>query len=205
MWGLRCRELPPCPVFQGARAGLSNQWAQVFRMTVWPQTHWIDWDEDKADTNDPPPPQVELLSWSSSLYVCVISCSHNFNITGNNTIKKRNRKNRDCAVKINNHGLWAFSSTSFPEAAGSCCHWKSSYIPSVSHLPTTKQQTDKVRDSLVNIVKHLLAIGPDSSLRGWWRPKRELKAEWTLDTNLTPNKCKVCSVSSWCLKCQCCF
>ena len=45
----------------------------------------------------------------------------------------------------------------------------------IHHLRTSKQQTDPVRDQLVNIVEHLAAKEPDISLKSWQRAKAELK------------------------------
>ncbi len=69
----------------------------------------------------------------------------------------------------------------FLVVAGSCFQIKSSKIPIVHYLLSTKHQTDTVRDQLVNIVEHLTAKEPDIFLRSWWRPKTELKARefWT--------------------------
>ena len=51
----------------------------------------------------------------------------------------------------------------------------------VYDLLSSKQQTDPVRDQLVNMVERLAAKDPEVSLRSWWRPKLELKQResWT--------------------------
>lgn len=43
-------------------------------------------------------------------------------------------------------------------------------------------QTDMIREQLVNVVEHLAAKEPDISLRSWWSPNTELKERgyWTL-------------------------
>ena len=51
----------------------------------------------------------------------------------------------------------------------------------VYDLLSSKQQTDPVRDQLVNMVERLAAKDPEVSLRSWWRPKPELKEEGRLD------------------------
>ena len=38
-----------------------------------------------------------------------------------------------------------------------------------------KQQTDTIRDSLVNIVEHVAAKESNNTIRHWWGPKTELK------------------------------
>ena len=42
------------------------------------------------------------------------------------------------------------------------------------HLLSSKQQTDTVKEKLVNVVQHLAAEEPEISLRRWVRPKTEL-------------------------------
>lgn len=41
----------------------------------------------------------------------------------------------------------------------------------VLYLPGSKQQTDSVRDELVNIEEHLAAKESDMSHKSWWRGK----------------------------------
>ncbi len=58
----------------------------------------------------------------------------------------------------------SISSTWFP--AGSCFQWKSSNKPTIHYLLSTKQQTDTIRDKLVNIVEQLAAKEPHVFLGG---------------------------------------
>ena len=52
----------------------------------------------------------------------------------------------------------------------------------------------RLRDFLVNTEERLAAEEPDTSLRGWWRPKTELKESqiWTyfhqVDKNMVPKQ-----------------
>lgn len=64
------------------------------------------------------------------------------------------------------------STTSSPATAGSCFPWKRSDKPTVHSLPGTKQQAERVREQLVNIVNDSVPKEPDISFK-----KTDTKAE----------------------------
>lgn len=47
-------------------------------------------------------------------------------------------------------------------------------------LLSTKLQTDKISDELVNRMEHLAATETETILYCWWRPKTELEGGWIL-------------------------
>ncbi len=59
----------------------------------------------------------------------------------------------------------------------------------ISIIFSTKQQTDKVSEWLVNTVEHLAAKEPDISLRRWWRPKTDQKERERVHIGLTFLQC----------------
>ena len=79
-------------------------------------------------------------------------------------------------VLVNSHHSHSIVSVT----AGRCCQRNTCEKATVHYL-LSRQQTDTVRQHLVNIVEHLAAKELDITLRSWWRPKTELEESeyWT--------------------------